>query len=215
MDWETLIIIVSQIVISLALYFLIKSYFPAYFSEKGKNLATKEDIEEITEKIKTVESKINIRASGEIDYNSLKRKIILEYFGAYNHWETMLLTSHSYYDDDAESKNTDLINKLAEAKFNFNLKEGEAELFIGGMEFIEIRQKLNPTILQLQHDFESHCSEISFIVKSGPIVLNRYQKVSIERDIFYPKRMDALTKLIPIKDSLVVYLEKILKQSFN
>ena len=51
-----IIIIVLQILIfavSIIAYFFIKNLLPSYFSEKGKNLATKEDITEITEKIKT------------------------------------------------------------------------------------------------------------------------------------------------------------------
>lgn len=31
-------------------------YFSSYFSEKGKNLATKEDVEEITDKIEKIRS---------------------------------------------------------------------------------------------------------------------------------------------------------------
>jgi len=35
---------------------LLKNYLPPYLTEKGKNLATKEDIEEITNKIERVRS---------------------------------------------------------------------------------------------------------------------------------------------------------------
>ncbi len=41
-------------VLSFIAGFFIKSYFPSYLSEKGKNLATKEDIREITDKIESV-----------------------------------------------------------------------------------------------------------------------------------------------------------------
>jgi hypothetical protein len=34
--------------------FFLRKYLPAYFQEKGKNLATKEDIKEITEKVEAV-----------------------------------------------------------------------------------------------------------------------------------------------------------------
>ena len=34
--------------------FLVRNFLPAYFNEKGKNLATKEDIKEITDKIESV-----------------------------------------------------------------------------------------------------------------------------------------------------------------
>lgn len=38
------------------IYFLLKSFLPSYFSEKGKNLATKEDIESITDKVESVKT---------------------------------------------------------------------------------------------------------------------------------------------------------------
>ncbi len=40
-------------VVSFVVGFFVKNFLPAYFNEKGKNLATKEDIGKIT---KTVES---------------------------------------------------------------------------------------------------------------------------------------------------------------
>ncbi len=215
MNLETLIIIVTQILISFALYLLIKNYFPAYFSEKGKNLATREDIEEITEKIKTVESKISIRASSEIDYNSLKRKTVLEYFGAYNNWETMLMNSHSEYGSDAELENQILIKKLMEARFNYNLKEGEAQLFIIDTEFFNIRREINPLILQLQHAFEKHCAEINYIIKIEPNLVNNHTEISESREKFNELRLEEFGNLIVIKRMLSQYLENILKQSFK
>ncbi len=53
--------LVMQIVIIFGLTFAImflKSYFPRYLEEKGKNLATKEDIEEITRKVEGVKAEI-------------------------------------------------------------------------------------------------------------------------------------------------------------
>lgn len=52
MDWITL---GTAVIISL----LLNKFLPAYFSEKGKNLATKEDISQITEKIESVKSIYN------------------------------------------------------------------------------------------------------------------------------------------------------------
>ena len=49
MDWITL---GTAVIVSL----LLNKFLPAYFSEKGKNLATKEDISQITEKIESVKS---------------------------------------------------------------------------------------------------------------------------------------------------------------
>ncbi len=49
MDWITL---GTAVIISL----LLNKFLPGYLSEKGKNLATKEDISQITEKIESVKS---------------------------------------------------------------------------------------------------------------------------------------------------------------
>jgi len=43
-------------IVGLVVFLLIKFFLPSYFSEKGKNLATKEDIEDITKKIESVKS---------------------------------------------------------------------------------------------------------------------------------------------------------------
>ncbi|MCD4654973.1 hypothetical protein K8T06_13695 [bacterium] len=54
-------ILVLQILMLLGLgigFMFFKSYFPKYFAEKGKNLATKEDIEEITRKVESVKAEI-------------------------------------------------------------------------------------------------------------------------------------------------------------
>ena len=47
--------IVLEIVLVFLLGLFIKNYFPAYMEEKGKNLATKEDIEDITRKTEEVQ----------------------------------------------------------------------------------------------------------------------------------------------------------------
>jgi hypothetical protein len=49
------------LIAALVIGWLIKSFMPSYFSEKGKNVATKEDIEEITKKIEGVKSAIGSR----------------------------------------------------------------------------------------------------------------------------------------------------------
>lgn len=56
MDLLTLILI---LVISIATNLVINKFFPAYFSEKGKNTATKEDIEEITKKVENVKASLS------------------------------------------------------------------------------------------------------------------------------------------------------------
>ncbi len=48
LDFGTLLL---QAITLLTIGWLVKSYFPSYFSEKGKNLATKEDVSHITAEV--------------------------------------------------------------------------------------------------------------------------------------------------------------------
>lgn len=215
MSWQILLFTVIQIVITLALFFLIKNYFPAYFTEKGKNLATKEDIEEITEKIKTVESKINIRTTGEIDYNSLQRKIILDYFGAYNHWERQVSLSEANYENDCDIKNALTLTKINEAKFNYNLREGEIEIFISDVNFYTLRGKLTVALLKLQQEFEIHTIKITHIIKTESDYDIKKQQRDNEISRYNTLLIDKLKEIKSHRNQLLIYLEALMKQSFT
>lgn len=57
MNWVcTLIIIACDAFIVFIATLFIKNFFPSYMNEKGKNLATKEDIQEITKKTEEIQS---------------------------------------------------------------------------------------------------------------------------------------------------------------
>ncbi|RKE77849.1 hypothetical protein [Chryseobacterium sp. AG363] len=215
MNWQILISTVVPILITLILFYLIKNYFPAYFTEKGKNVATKEDIEEITEKIKTVESKINIQTSGKIDYNSLKRKVILDYFGVYNHWERLVALSEANYENDCDIKNALIIEKLYEAKFNYNLKEGEIEVFISEDSFYNARKDLTITLLKLQQEFEIHLMLITKIIKTVSDPILRKQQRDNELTRYNTLLIHKLKEIRTFRNVLILYLEKTLQESFN
>ena len=76
-----IIITIIQVIVFVFFYFLFKSLLPSYFSQKGKNLATKEDIEEITGKIESIKANYSLeleRAKDEISYYSQTRNIPLK-----------------------------------------------------------------------------------------------------------------------------------------
>lgn len=51
-----LVVQTSTLVVVIVLGYLLRDFFPSYSKEKGKNLATKEDIQAITEKIESVKA---------------------------------------------------------------------------------------------------------------------------------------------------------------
>ncbi len=67
-------------VIAFLIGLIVKSYLPAYFSKKGENLATKEDVEEITDKIESVKSVIEIEKSSHLDFIADRKDVLLSFY---------------------------------------------------------------------------------------------------------------------------------------
>ncbi|MDZ7805468.1 hypothetical protein [Thiohalophilus sp.] len=61
------------------IFLIIKSYIPSYLSEKGKNLATKEDVAEITNKVESVKTEYaqiieEIRSNNQLKLAEIERE---------------------------------------------------------------------------------------------------------------------------------------------
>jgi len=165
---ENLSLILNIVIIFLLIigYFLLNKLIPSYFSEKGKNIATKEDIEEITKKVKTVESQINILTGSILEYSTLKRQYIIDYFASYNNWERTITNSNLDYSSNNKELNRTAIQRIYDAKHIYNLKEGEIELFIDDEEFYRLRGVLTIKTLEYQHQFEKTAYEIEKFISN-------------------------------------------------
>jgi len=60
--------------------FVLRGYFGSYMCEKGKNLATKEDIAEITTQIENVKASIQTLAQLKTDYEQQRRQWLLSFY---------------------------------------------------------------------------------------------------------------------------------------
>jgi hypothetical protein len=58
----------------------------SFFQEKGKNLATKKDIQEITQKVESIKSDLEILTHKKISLADEKKKVLLNYNSAFNAW---------------------------------------------------------------------------------------------------------------------------------
>jgi hypothetical protein len=72
MDLSNMILNILELVVIIVGGFLLKSYLPSYFEQKGKNLATKEDIGEITHEIEGIRNQY--LKSIEVLKSQLERK---------------------------------------------------------------------------------------------------------------------------------------------
>ena len=74
-------IISAAVVIGVGILgFLIRGYFGSYMSEKGKNLATKEDIAQITAQIENVKASVQTLTQLKTDYEQQRRQWLLSFY---------------------------------------------------------------------------------------------------------------------------------------
>ena len=84
MDKELIIkIILDSIIIIIGLYFI---FWKSYIAEKGKNLATKKDIEEITNKIETVKNEVSFRSQRKHEYINDRKKSAIDFLNSISVW---------------------------------------------------------------------------------------------------------------------------------
>ena len=103
-----------------ALYFLLKNTIPAYFSKKGENLATKQDIGEITLEIEAVKDEftrgiellkveLQYANSVKISVRSESRAAIVNCYEAFCNWINLLLDTKFGNFNEKNSENIDLL----------------------------------------------------------------------------------------------------------
>lgn len=133
-----------------ALFLLLKNVLPAYFTEKGKNLATKQDIEEITEKVEAVKAEIQYRSQIRYSLKSEERSAIVDCYEKFQLWRN-LLTSPSFSDISTRAdviKKTELIDT---AYHQFLLAEAKVHLYIEDAEYNKSLTQTKLLTIYLHH----------------------------------------------------------------
>ena len=207
MTAQNLQFVLDAILIAIGLYL---AFFKSYFQEKGKNLATKEDIGEITQKVKTIESSINIITGNVVDYNALKRNHILEYFASYNNWQRTISNSEIDYSRDCKEINNIRFQKILDAKHLYNLREGEIELFIREDEFYNLRTPLTIETLKYQQSFEILADDLTRIHLEN--LLNNFDLISSKLTKFREETIEFTKSTQQLRNDLLKYLEIQLKK---
>ena len=92
MTIDSILIVVANGLISSVLFFLFKNYLPSYFDEKGKNLATKEDVGAITKivesvrldnnaQLEVIKTELGLVSKTQATIYDDERKAIVEFLG--------------------------------------------------------------------------------------------------------------------------------------
>lgn len=116
----------------------------AYESEKGKNIATKEDIEEITKRLESVKNEISFAKQRENKF-IMERYTHLQLFFKYIHKVHSYCNLLLYYLYDMESKDR-LITLLHETNENVTNVSYEQQMLHAYIDDVEINKLLDETV---------------------------------------------------------------------
>ncbi|MCT4321818.1 hypothetical protein [Elizabethkingia anophelis] len=192
MDKNTMILIITSVnVILLILNPLGLSIWNSYLAERGKGLATKKDIRDITTEVKKVESMFSIMTSSEIDYNSLKRKAILEFYESLNTWSSLILADVYYYEKDRLDENKLLLQKIWNSNVEAFTKFENLFIFIPRDPFEDLAKNAFEKLSNMEEGLAALC-------KTLPTV---YQTISDEENA-----------ASVVKDLLINYAQELLPQ---
>jgi len=118
------------IIINLLLVFY-ALYLRSYFQEKGKNLATKQDIEEITRKVETIKTDLDLSKDLTLSFVNEQRQVIMDFYNriviALAHMGPNMYENIELNDDKIL---TEIRSNLNEAYYQYTLAEGKLELLI-------------------------------------------------------------------------------------
>jgi uncharacterized membrane-anchored protein YhcB (DUF1043 family) len=92
-------------VVAFLLGLLLKSFLPNYVKKKAENLATKEDIKNITEKIESVKSKVEINTDAHKSYIGERKGALLKFYDEISsfHYELMAVNFGDFPMDGGQS----------------------------------------------------------------------------------------------------------------
>ncbi|MEX1013994.1 MAG: hypothetical protein WDZ80_02430 [Candidatus Paceibacterota bacterium] len=131
------------------------AFFKSYFTEKGRQIAVKQDIEEITTKVESIKTDLELYKGNKLNLITEERESILRFLDSYHEWRTTIVLNSPYLIIN-NPNNYHTINE------NFNSHHHVCQqnidrlaLFFDDETFPEIKKKLMLKMLDLQQHSDS------------------------------------------------------------
>lgn len=184
--------LILEIIIVIIGFYL--AFFKSYFQEKGKNLATKEDVEEITELVEKVKNQIHYNTQSKLSLKTEERTVLVNYYENYNYWlNTVLNIYFGGIIEENKEKLKEFESRLKDAKFKYDIAEGKKEVFVNNNEIDEHLNQLKIKTLELQHIVEEKINELEYLFFE---IENMRKTTPIENQLEEFKKLLAKKKII-------------------
>ena len=161
MTLEVFQILLQILVILLGLYL---AFFKSYFQQKGKNLATKEDVEEITSKVEKIRHDLHFETESKLSLRVEERNALVDYYTKFQYWlNTILDVSPSDVDEKDEVGFKEIELRLYKAKFDFDIARAKFEIFVRNMDISNLEERTILGAIDLQHVVQKVISELTLL----------------------------------------------------
>lgn len=157
---ESVQLVLEALILLLLLYL---AFLKSYFEEKGKNLATKEDVKEITSLVESVKSQLQFSLQAKLSLRAEEHQALVDYFSKYSAWLSTI-TSFRIADIDKESaahRLAEIRSQLDMLHQDFGLAAGRMELFV---ENEDIQSQHGPLMIETL-EFQSHAQQLTFEIE--------------------------------------------------
>lgn len=184
----------------------------SYFNEKGKNLATKEDVKEITSLVEAVKSDLQFSLQAKLSLRSEEHQALIDYFSKYSAWLSDIMhSSFPGIEEDSPSRLNEIRSRLNTHNRDVQLATGKMDLFVENEDIRSKHVTLMIETFKLQHyvqqvtfDFEALHLEAKHMKLSTPLdeQAQRYKelhdKVMKLYNAFKEEQMQMYRALFPL-----------------
>lgn len=151
-----------SVVCSTALFFLLKNSIPGYFSKKGENLATKQDIgaitkevegakDEFTKGIERLKTELQFANSVKLSIKNETRTALVDCYEKLSFWTKLVADNRfSNYDETNVNEIIIYMRSFDDAYFKVLIAEAKMELYVGYGEYTLKWAELKKAGIELQ-----------------------------------------------------------------
>ena len=167
-----LVIEITIIIVGFILFFSIKNFLPSYFNEKGKNLATKEDVEIITEKVEKIKTEfvkdiefikadLSYINQNKFSIKAAERDSLLDTNNKYSKWLNYLMNiSFSDINPDNYKKLNEVYAEVKKNKLEFDVAQDNLHLFLHDEELMKLKLSCVTETINLEYILSKAIADI-------------------------------------------------------
>lgn len=152
-------LIVSIFTALLFTYFI---FFKSYFSEKGKNFATKQDVGQITDIVEKIKNELQFITQSKFNIKVEERNALIKFYKSYYYWLCNCIeTYYTHISIDNLSEIHVINERLEQARLKSINAYARAELFMNNEEITKKYFELNLKTLEIQNFNISYSLELN------------------------------------------------------